>query len=102
MRWAPFNSVINSNDVMNEITMNNNRIHMPTYTEEQLEEIEYKIINAYNSKSNITLIYYKNYQKYNIDGIITKLDSIHKYITINNKDNIYFFNILDIYEKNTC
>ena len=102
MSWAPFNSVINNHDITDEIIDRGNYIKKPEYTEEQLEELEYKIINAYNSQSNISIYFYKNYKNNIINGIITNIDSIHKNIIINNKESIYFYNILDIKEKNTC
>ena len=102
MSWAPFNSVINNHDITNEILDKNKCIKKPEYCEEQLEELESKILNAYNSKSNICIHFYQNYKSNTIEGIITKIDSIHKNIILNNKTSIYFFNILAIDEKNTC
>jgi len=102
MSWAPFNSVINSHDITNEIINVGERIKKPEYTEEQIEELEYKIIDAYNTQENIVIKYYKNYKENIISGIITKIDSIKKTIILNNNTNIYFFNILDISQKNTC
>jgi len=102
MSWAPFNSVINNNDITNEILDRYNNIKQPEYNEEQLEELEYKIMKAYNSKSNICIHFYKNYKNNSTEGIITKIDSIHKNIVLNNKISIYFYNILSIDEKNTC
>ena len=102
MSWAPFNSVINNHDITNEIINIGERKIKPEYTEEQLEELEYKILSAYNTQENIILKYYKNYKENIVCGIITKIDSIKKIIILNNSINIYFFNILDISEKNTC
>ena len=102
MSWAPFNSVINNQDITNEILDKYSYISKPEYTEEQLEELEYKVLDAYNSQNNIYVSYYKNNKKNLVNGIITKIDSVHKCIIINNNINIYFFNIFDIYQKNTC
>ena len=55
MSWAPFNSVINSNDIMSDIKEKESYIDKPNYTEEQLEDLEFKIVNAYTSKDIIDL-----------------------------------------------
>ena len=95
MSWAPFNSVINSNDVMNDIREKELYITKPEYTEEQLEEIEYKIIESYTSQNMITIDYFQNNRSISIKGIISKIDPIYKRIYINNK-YLYFYNIINI------
>ena len=40
MSWAPFNSVINNHDIMNDIKEKESYINRPLYTDEQFEENE--------------------------------------------------------------
>ena len=47
MSWAPFNSIINNHDIMYNIKEQETYINRPAYIEEQLEELELKIMNAY-------------------------------------------------------
>lgn len=95
MSWAPFNSVINSNDVMSEIREKELYIDKPEYTEEQLEELEFKIMESYTSKNTITIDYYQNNKSISIQGTINKIDPIYKRIYINNQ-YLYFYNIINI------
>ena len=95
MSWAPFNSVINNHDVIEDVKRQESYINRPLYTDEQLEELEYKIINAYTSQDIINIYYYHNHTRICIKGIINKIDSVYKRININNT-NINFFDILEI------
>jgi hypothetical protein len=95
MSWAPFNSVINNHDIMSDIKEKETYINKPEYTEEQLEELEFKIINAYTSKDQINIYYYHNHKSICVVGIINKIDSTYKRIRINNT-YINFFDIIKI------
>lgn len=101
VKWAPFNSVINGNQLLDEINYERNRISKPVLSEEQIADLEENIITAYSEKSIINLYFYKNGCINIINGQITKLEPVNKIITINNKTRIYFNNIIDILEKNT-
>lgn len=101
VKWAPFNSVINGNQLLDEINYERNRISKPILSEEQIADLEENIIIAYSERSIINLYFYKNGCINIINGQITKLDPANKIITINNKTRIYFNNIIDILEKNT-
>ena len=93
VKWAPFNSVINGNDVKKVLNDKKNKISKPNLSEEQIEEIENSIINAYSNKTSTTIIYYYSNKFIQINGIITKLDPINKRIFINGK-YLYFNNIV--------
>ncbi len=101
IKWAPFNSVINGSQVIKEIKFEKSKINKPILSEEQIANLEEKIITAYAGNSVIKLYFYKNEHINIIDGKITKLDSVNKKIIINNKTSIYFNNIIDILIKNT-
>lgn len=96
IKWAPFNSVINENEVIKEVSERKSRISKPTLSDDQLADIEQKIINAYNENQNVTLTYYTNFHLEEISGQISKIDPINKRIFINNQIPIYFYNIIKI------
>lgn len=96
IRWAPFNSVINGNDVIKELKDEQSRFKKPVLSEEQINELEEQIMDSYFSKTKINIIYYKNEHAYKTQGIVTKINSATKNITINDKNTIYFGNILKI------
>ena len=95
MSWAPFNSVINNHDIISDIKDKELYIDKPEYTEEQLEELEFKIINAYTSQEAINIYYYHNHKSICINGTIDKIDAVYKRISINNT-YINFFDIIKI------
>lgn len=101
IKWAPFNSVINGNQVLKEIKFKKSKVPKPVLSDEQIANLEQKIITAYSNSSIINLYFYKNEHINIINGKITKLDSANKIIIINNKIRIYFNNIIDVLEKNT-
>lgn len=100
IKWAPFNSVINGSEVIKEIQEEKSRKEKPVLSEEQLEELENIIFEAFNSQSVIEVIFYKNNHFNKITGIITNIDTAKKKITINNKNSYYFSNIIKIIIKN--
>ena len=46
IKWAPFNSVVSGNEMLNSIVKEKNKIAMPTLSDEQKEVIEKKLILA--------------------------------------------------------
>ena len=101
IKWAPFASVINGNEVIREIEEEQTRIEKPILSEEQIENLEETLIEAYNNSNVVEVLFYKQYHMYKITGIITKLDGATKKITINNNKTLFFSNIIGIIKKNT-
>jgi len=100
MSWSPFNSVINNKVIMSEIKSKENRINKPILSEEQINDIENTIIESFTSNLNVMVSYYNNYKIDTYIGLINKINSTNKTITINNKI-LYFNNILKISIKKT-
>lgn len=100
VKWAPFNSVINSNSVINKLKQEAKKIKKPILSEEQITIMENIIIESFNDASEVVIHYYKNEYDNVIIGKIIKIDPISKYITINDK-KLYFNNIMQIFKKNT-
>ncbi|MCH5167241.1 MAG: YolD-like family protein [Erysipelotrichales bacterium] len=100
IKWAPFASVINGNEVLREIDEEKTRIEKPSLSSEQIEYLEYDLIESYNNSNIVEVIFYKQYHIYKIEGIITKIDGVTKKITINNNKTLLFSNILAIIKKN--
>lgn len=94
MKWQAFHSVI-SEDEINKSIKNRCLNEKPDLSEDQINELEHLIIEAYNSKSMVTLTIYGKINNTYISGIITKLDSPTKSVFVNNRP--YNFNdILNI------
>ncbi len=99
IKWAPFSAVVNGNELLSEIKEEKSRISKPILSEEQINELESIILEAFASHSTIEIIYYKDNHAYKITGIITKIEPITKKITLNNQKNIFFNNIIRITKK---
>ena len=85
IKWAPFNSVVNSKKIINELTMERKKVRMPELSSEDEETIENEIINAYYTKSSVNILYYENGFLLNIISKIKKIDHIYKMIYLDNK-----------------
>ena len=49
-KWAPFNAVESGNIMVNDVLSKKNIVKMPTLSEDQINENEHKLIDAYNNK----------------------------------------------------
>lgn len=90
LKWAPFDSVVSGKKVINEVMHEKKKIKKPILSEDQLKNIENKILDSYNSKDFVTISYYESGYIYNIDSYIKKIDYINKIVYLNNK--LIFFN----------
>ena len=93
MKWAAFHSVISEDEINTYINKNTKNVK-PEFSEDQIMELENLIIEAYNSGSMVTLTIYGKYKNSFVTGIITKLDSINRYVYVDRKP-YNFDDILD-------
>jgi len=94
LKWQPFYSVL-SEDEVRDTTCTIDNVSKPDLSEDQIEEIEMLIMDAYNNKKEVTLSIFNQHKIIEVSGIITKLDPLHKSIYLN-KQMILFTNILKI------
>jgi len=95
IKWQPFNSCMEPNKIIKEIEREKNKEILPILSEEQLQIIGEKIIDAYNLKLVITIKYYFDGKVYKTKGTIKHVNIQNKKIYINTL-NIYFKQILDV------
>lgn len=88
--------MLNGEDTLKKLTKEKNKIAKPILSEEQKKMLENKIIEAYEQKDAVDIIYYEGGYSKKITGKITKLDPTRGKIYINNKTYIHFSNILNI------
>lgn len=91
MKWQAFHSVI-SEDEINKNLKNRIINEKPEFSEDQINELERLIIEAFNSGSTITLTIYGKSKNTFVTGVITKLDSHTKSVYVNKKP----YNFTDI------
>ena len=99
IKWQPFNSCFDSNQIINDITAKRQRVNFPTLCDDQINTLSDKTINAYNLKINITVMFYYAGNIKELTGKITYLNSNKKELYLNNT-KIYFNQIIQIKELN--
>ena len=102
IKWAPFNSVINDNVVLNELTRKRNKVYKPTLSEDQIDFLNEKIFEAYTNRLKVNIFVYSNFNIIKLTGFINNINLSKKSITFN-YNHIFFNQILKItnfFEKN--
>ena len=94
-KWQPFNSIINGNQIVQEIIKNKTKVIKPTLSEEQIELLNDKIFEAYTNHIKIKLFIFKNMNIIELIGYINNINETKKYITFNNS-YIYLNQIINI------
>lgn len=95
IKWAPFNSVISNKYIINSLIKEKSKISQPILSNEEMLEIEEKIISAYYSKCCVTITYFQSGYLENIVSKIKKIDKIYKIIYLENT-SLFFKQIIDI------
>lgn len=96
IKWQPFNSLMNSKQVVKEIIQDKGKIAMPILSDDQLSILEEKIILAYESGMKINIKYYKNGYLYLINTNVKSIDKTNRKVFIKNNQYLYFNTIVDI------
>ena len=96
IKWAPFNSVTPSKELINRLSKEKLKISKPVLSEEQLENLQNNLFEAYNNELESIIRYYKNGMILNEKSKIKVLDLSHNRIILNNNKAIYFNQIITI------
>lgn len=94
MKWAPFYSVLSEKEIQTSID-SNETYSKPELSEDQIYELENTIVDAYNNKKEVEIKIFESHKFTKKQGIINKLDPIHKAIYLDKK-LVLFSNIIDI------
>ena len=95
-KWQPFNSVIAGGKLVNEILNVKNLKKMPTLSDDQINEIENKLINSKNNETEIKIKYFKKGKYLKTTSIIKRIDIINKKVILNNDYSIFLTQIIEI------
>lgn len=96
IKWAPFNSVINGNYVLNSIIKEKSKINKPILSSEQIENYENLIKESQINKINLLFSIYSNGFIKEIKGTVFKIEVPSKRIILTNHISIYFCEIVKI------
>lgn len=96
IKWAPFNSLINNYQIINDLSIERAKIKKPIISEEEQKLLEEKIIEAFYCQNTIIITYYKDGYLLKSKTKIKKIDSIYKTIYLTNNLKLLFKQILAI------
>lgn len=96
IKWAPFNSVMNTKKELINISKNKEKISRPTLSDDQLSYFNILIYDSLNSNIKLRFSIYFNGFIYKKESTVIKIDSLNKIIYLDNNDRIFIDNIIDI------
>ena len=95
-KWAPFNAVAPGDEMISDVLKRRNVVKMPILSDDQIIEIENKLINSYNNQIKIKIKYFRSGRYYLREGIVSKIDKIARKIALNDEYNLFFSQIIEI------
>ena len=95
-KWAPFNAVAPGAEMIQEVLERKNKVKMPILSEDQLNEIERKLVKSFNNQAKINVKYFRNGRYYMREGIVTNIDEIGRKIALNEQYWLFFSQIIEI------
>ena len=96
IKWMPFDSVMSSKKMVNDLIKEKSKCEKPSLDEEQIKKIENTLIEAFYENRVLSLDYFYDGNIYHINSNIKKIDSIYHKIYFSNKI-ILFEQIIKIY-----
>ena len=95
MKWAPFDALTGQRDILEELLYNINKKEKTTLSDDENNEINSALLDAFNNKKTISIQYYSDGYSYTTFGIIKKIDTINKVIILNTDEKVLIDDILD-------
>lgn len=95
-KWAPFNSVVPGTVMVNDVLKKKNVVQMPMLSEDQINDMEKRIIVSYNNQSIVKVKYFRSGRYYVRNGKITNIDCNYRKIILNGNFPVYFSQIIEI------
>ena len=93
--WAPFSSVINGKIIIKNILDEKNKIDKPILSEDQTNDLNEKIFEAYTNHMKINIYVYNNFKINKLTGFVNNINIPKKSITFN-KSYVYFNQIIKV------
>ncbi len=94
IKWQPFSAVVPSEKMLKDVLDEKCKIRKPILSEDQEKDLEIRILDSFNEKETVTIMYYKEGKLYKITGIITNIDVISRKILINTRFSLFFSQII--------
>ena len=97
IKWQPFNDVTSGSYMINEVLKDKYKVKKPILSDDQMNEIQKKIFEAFHNQETIKVKYFRDGRLYLREGKITNIDVNKHKITLNNTFWIFFSQIIEIY-----
>ena len=95
-KWAPFNAVAPGYEMVSDILKRKNVVKMPILSEDQLNEIEEKLVNSFNNQVKVKIKYFRGGRYFLREGIVVNIDVLGRKILLNDEYNLFFSQIIEI------
>lgn len=82
MKWMPFNALLEQGHHVSELLLGKSRKSMPVLSQDQIDELNYLLEEAYALHKIIHIRYYESYQYKEVEGKISNTDILNKIIFI--------------------
>lgn len=96
-KWNPFNAVASGEYMINDVLEEKNKERMPVLSDDQKEEIQNRMFEAFNNQEVINVKYFKNGKFYVKEGKITNIDQNTHKIVVNEEFSVYFSQIIEFF-----
>ena len=94
MKWAPFDALSGHGAMLEDLIFNFNKKQKTILSDDEYEELNQTVLNAFNNQKNISIEYYNDGYSYQTFGIIKKLDCVKKVIKMETGETINFDDVL--------
>jgi len=95
IKWAPFNSVANVENIINKLEYKKRKVSKPVLSDDQTVRLNKVLLEAFQTKSIVLLKYYLDGYSYFQRGGIERIDSNKRFFVINEK-TIFFSQLIAI------
>lgn len=95
-KWLPFNSLVSSKEIINELRNKRNYQQMPTLSEDELANLELMIKKAFHTQEKIQVTYFWQNQYFTKLGFIKRIDANQQKIFFDDNTSIYFEQMIKI------
>jgi len=79
MKWVPFNALLEHSDYIKAMVEGKELRDKPILSEDQYNELNYKLEESYINKYNVTVIVYETGHLQHVKGVISLID-IHNHL----------------------
>ena len=102
IKWLPFNSLINGEEIVSSIEKEKTKINKPILSEEQTLELENNILESMINEIPLTFKIYKNGFINEITATVINIDRVNEKIFLDNHKYLYFREITAVFNATLC